>query len=138
MRRALAICLILSTMASPVVAPCVNALACGSESYSATGVIKDIGSDHRSVRIAHGVIGGFSTPRTTSFEVASASLLKGLAVGDHIRFAFTATDDGRRVVDRIGKDPKVVMRGGRGALDRPAETARSRLRQQAASPLSSG
>ena len=104
MRRVLAICLALAPLLCAVVTPSASALACGSERYSSDGTVKDVASDHRSIQIAHGVIGGFSTARTTSFEADRASLLDGLAVGDRVRFAFTATDDGRRVLDRISKD----------------------------------
>ena len=75
-----------------------------SQTYSARGVVKSIGADKRSITIAHEAIPGYMGAMTMSFEASTPSQLDGLAAGDHVRFAFTATDDGRRVITQIAKD----------------------------------
>lgn len=99
----LAACLALSTMA-PALASFEEAIACGSETHSATGILKAASSDRRTLTIAHDAIPGYMGAMTMSFELGAASQADGLAVGDRVRFTFTATDDGRRVISKIEKD----------------------------------
>lgn len=105
MGRLLAIAFALSMPVVVIFAVQESALACGGERYTSGGVIAGIATDRRSVSIAHGVISGLLTPQTTSFEVENTALLDGFKVADRVRFEFTLTDGGRKIVDRIGKDP---------------------------------
>ena len=74
------------------------------QSFTARGVVRSIAADKRSITIAHEAIPGYMGAMTMSFEASTPSQLDGLAAGDHVRFAFTATDDGRRVITQIAKD----------------------------------
>jgi Cu/Ag efflux protein CusF len=99
----LAACLALSTVA-PVLVGFEEAIACGSETYSATGIIKAASNERRTLTIAHDAIPGYMGAMTMSFELGAASQAEGLVVGDRVRFTFTASDDGRRVISKIEKD----------------------------------
>lgn len=75
-----------------------------SQSYNARGVVRSIAADKHSVTIAHDAIPGYMGAMTMSFQLGATSQADGLAVGDRVRFTFTATDDGRRVISKIEKD----------------------------------
>ncbi|WP_394821576.1 copper-binding protein [Pendulispora albinea] len=77
--------------------------ACGSETYSARGVVRSFGADKKYVNIAHEKIEGYMAAMTMSFEPRNPQQLAGLNVGDSVSFRFTATEDGRRLLDAIEK-----------------------------------
>ncbi|WP_394848416.1 copper-binding protein [Pendulispora brunnea] len=77
--------------------------ACGSETHTARGVVRSFGPERKFVNIAHEKIEGYMMAMTMSFEPRSSGQLEGLAVGDNIAFTFTATEDGRRLIDSITK-----------------------------------
>ncbi|HSO32574.1 MAG TPA: copper-binding protein [Labilithrix sp.] len=80
------------------------ARACGTASFSTRGVVKSFGPDRKSVNIAHEKIEGYMAAMTMSFEPREAEQLAGLKVGDTVRFTFTETDDGRRLLSSIKKE----------------------------------
>ena len=69
--------------------------------YAATGRVVSFTQDGGTVSIAHDAIPGVMGAMTMSFTARAPSQLTGIAVGDRVRFAFTVTDDGRRLLDRI-------------------------------------
>ena len=77
--------------------------ACGSETHTARGVVRSFGPERKFVNVAHEKIEGYMMAMTMSFEPRTASQLEGLAVGDTVAFTFTATEDGRRLIDSIAK-----------------------------------
>jgi len=81
-------------------APIVRA----AETYAASGILKATSSDRRTLTIAHDTIPGYMGAMTMSFELGAAVKADGLAVGDRVRFTFTATEDGRRVISKIEKE----------------------------------
>jgi Cu/Ag efflux protein CusF len=79
--------------------------ACAAEEhYSAHGVVKSFGPKRASLMIAHDRIPGYMEAMTMSFEPRTPDQLAGIDVGARVSFAFTATDDGRRLIDRIAKE----------------------------------
>ena len=84
---------------------CTHSLAhaCGSETYSARGVVKSFGPSQSFVNIAHEEIAGYMAAMTMSFEPRTADQLAGLNSGDKVSFSFTATDDGRRLLNSVKK-----------------------------------
>ena len=66
--------------------------------------MRSFGPDKKYVNIAHDDIKGYMNAMTMSFEPRSASQIAGLAAGDKVRFTFTASDDGRRLIDAIAKE----------------------------------
>lgn len=90
--------------ASPALAGFDDAIACGSETYAATGTLKSFSNDRRTVTIAHDDIPGYMNAMTMPFELGASARADGLAGGDRVRFTFTATDEGRRVITKIEKD----------------------------------
>lgn len=73
--------------------------------YEATGRVVSLGADRGAVSIAHEAIPGVMGAMTMSFAARDASQLAGVAVGDRVRFAFTVTDDGRRLLDSVRRAP---------------------------------
>lgn len=72
-----------------------------AEQWSSRGVIRKIADDRSSITIAHEAIEGYMAAMTMSFEPRRAAQLESVAVGDRVRFTFTETDDGRRLLDSI-------------------------------------
>ena len=79
--------------------------AASPSSYQTKGIIKSFGPDRKFVNIAHETIPGYMAAMTMSFEPGQSSQLDGLAAGDRVSFSFNATDDGKRVIVVIKKDP---------------------------------
>ena len=87
------------------VARVVPSVAVAAEArYSAHGVVKSFGPKRAYVNIAHEKIPGYMEAMTMSFEPRKDDQLAGIDVGAHVTFTFTATDDGRRLLDRIVKE----------------------------------
>ncbi len=78
-----------------------SALPCAGETYKTRGVVKGISGDRKLVNIAHEKIEGYMMAMTMGFEPRSLEQVAALKPGDKVRFTFTATDDGRRVIDSI-------------------------------------
>lgn len=98
-----------SFVAAERVSPSPVAHARGAETYSARGVVKSFGPDRKYVNIAHEKIPGYMEAMTMSFEPSNADQLAGVAQGDRVLFTFRAMDDGRRILQSIGKDaPRTV------------------------------
>jgi Cu/Ag efflux protein CusF len=72
--------------------------------YSTQGVIKSFGPKRAYVNIAHEKIPGYMEAMTMSFEPRKDNQLTGIEVGARVAFTFTASDDGRRLLDRIVKE----------------------------------
>ena len=101
-RSLLIVALASSALLAASAAP-ADAIACGSETYTTRGVVRSFGKDRSYVNIAHEKIPGYMEAMTMSFEPKDGDQLRGLEAGDAVTFAFTATDDGRRVLQRITK-----------------------------------
>jgi Cu(I)/Ag(I) efflux system protein CusF len=78
--------------------------ACSEDTYTTRGVVKSFGPDRKYVNIAHEKIDGYMMAMTMSFEPRTPSQLAGLAPGDRVSFSFTATADGRRLLNFVKKD----------------------------------
>jgi Cu/Ag efflux protein CusF len=78
--------------------------AAADEHYSTHGTVKSFGPQRAYVNIAHDRIPGYMEAMTMSFEPRKPEQLAGLDVGAHVAFTFTATPDGRRLLDSIAKD----------------------------------
>ena len=81
------------------------AQACGSAPYSTRGVGRSFGDGRKYVNIAHDKIPGYMEAMTMSFEPRTPEQLAGLDAGDRVSFTFTSTEDGRRVLSAIEKEP---------------------------------
>lgn len=79
--------------------------------YTTRGIVKSVGSSKRRVRIHHEDIPRFMKSMTMPFDVASPTLLDGIAPGDHVAFTFEARDDGDLVIVALKK--AAVSRGSR-------------------------
>lgn len=105
MSRAILVALALGALGAPEAAAFAHeARAAAPAVYSTRGVIKAFGADRKSARIAHEKIEGFMPAMTMPFDARSPEQLAGLAVGDKVRFTFTAADDGRLLLDAITKE----------------------------------
>jgi Cu/Ag efflux protein CusF len=82
----------------------VIARACGSETYSAKGVVRSFGPGRAYVNIAHEKIEGYMAAMTMSFEPRTSDQIAALKEGDRVSFAFTATEDGRRLINSLKKE----------------------------------
>ncbi len=71
--------------------------------YEATGRVVSFTPDGGTVSIAHDAIPGVMGAMTMTFTARAATQFAGLSVGDRVRFSFTVTDDGRRLVDSIAR-----------------------------------
>ena len=69
--------------------------------YATAGRVVSIAPDLAAVSIAHDAIPGVMGAMTMSFSARAPSQLAGLAVGERVRFTFTVTDDGRRLLDSV-------------------------------------
>jgi Cu(I)/Ag(I) efflux system protein CusF len=74
-----------------------------AKTYHATGTIRSFGPGRVYVNIAHEEIPGYMAAMTMSFWPQRVEQLDGLAVGDHVEFEFTETEDARRVLSGIRK-----------------------------------
>jgi Cu/Ag efflux protein CusF len=101
-RAALAV--VLAVAVAVAVSFAVDAFA--AESHSTTGDIVAFGPKNAYVSIAHDAIPGYMGAMTMSFEPRRPAQLEGLAVGNHVAFTFTATDDGHRFLDQIRPQAK--------------------------------
>lgn len=103
------------TLSFAVVLSCTVA-ACGSESppaaeaqsthsrrYETTGEVRAIATDHASITIHHQAVPDYMPEMTMPFSVEDASLLRGISVGDHVRFSFSPEPGGRHVLRAITK-----------------------------------
>lgn len=72
--------------------------------YSTRGVVRSFGPERRFVNIAHADIPGYMAAMTMSFEPRTASQLAGVNVNDRVVFAFTATADGRRLLNSLTRE----------------------------------
>ena len=75
------------------------------KAYHAVGIIKSFGPSRGFVSIAHQDIPGYMGAMTMTFEPQRAGQLDGLSVQDHVDFEFVETDDARRVLTRIERQP---------------------------------
>jgi protein SCO1/2 len=75
-----------------------------TQSYPARGVIEDISSDHRQVKIHHQAIPGYMMEMTMDFPVRDTNELSGLAVGDQVTFSLIVeeNDDWVENLRRVG------------------------------------
>ncbi len=96
--RQLVIIALLSGVAAGELAP---REARAESHYAATGRVVSFTADHNTVSIAHEAIPGVMGAMTMSFTARAATQLAGLSVGDRVRFTFTVTDDGRRMLDTV-------------------------------------
>ena len=73
--------------------------------YQTRGVVKSFGPDKKFVNIAHETIPGYMAAMTMSFEPGSPTQLDGIAVGDKVSFSFSSSDEGKRVITSLKKEP---------------------------------
>jgi Cu(I)/Ag(I) efflux system periplasmic protein CusF len=95
-------------------APCVSLSLAGcskkpdsgaKNTYQTRGVVKSFGPDKKFVNIAHETIPGYMAAMTMSFEPGTPTQLDGIAAGDKVSFSFSSSDDGKRVITAIKKEP---------------------------------
>ena len=98
----------LLVVAAPVVAS--TSLACsgghddgteGQPVRKATGEIKSISDDRKTVTIAHDKIEDFMDAMTMDFVLPEPELVEGLQVGDQVDFTFQMNRDGKMLVRSI-------------------------------------
>lgn len=83
----------------------VRAPAHAAVTYEAGGRVVSVSPDRMVIHIAHDAIPGVMGAMTMSFTARGASQLEGLGPGDRVRFTFTVTDDGRRLLDAVRRAP---------------------------------
>ncbi len=93
--------LLLSLALAPAALALTAANAHAEARYETAGRIVSISNDRRVVHIAHERIPGVMGAMTMSFTARPGASLAGFAVGTRVRFAFTVTDDGQRLLDRL-------------------------------------
>ena len=71
--------------------------------YSARGTVVEVSADRASVMIAHEAIPHFMGAMTMKFETRRVAQVAGLEPGTPVTFSFTATDDGRLLLDSISR-----------------------------------
>ena len=89
----------LAALGAAAVSFAVDAFA--AESHSTAGDVVAFGPKNAYVSIAHEAIPGYMNAMTMSFEPRRPAQLDGLAVGTHVAFTFTVSDDGHRWIDQI-------------------------------------
>ncbi|NOU31518.1 MAG: copper-binding protein [Polyangiaceae bacterium] len=78
---------------------------CGSPAtYTARGVVKSRQADGKYLLIAHEKIEGYMAAMTMSFEPRRPEQLAAVKDGESVRFTFTTTEDGRRLLDSIASE----------------------------------
>lgn len=71
--------------------------------YHATGTVKGIGEDRRSLRIFHDPIPELKWPAMNMrFEVADETVLRSLEVGDSVHFEFVRKE-GQQIITKISQ-----------------------------------
>ena len=73
-------------------------------SFEARGVIKELGTDSRTVLVQHEAVAGYMPAMTMPFKVLDANQLVGLRAGDRISFRLcvTGTESWIDDITRIG------------------------------------
>jgi len=104
-RAALLRVLLGAATAAAGVASCTRASAAAPQVWHARGTLRGFGPSRGYVNIAHEEIPGYMGAMTMSFEPQKPSQLDGLAVGDRIAFDFFESEDARRILTRIEKQP---------------------------------
>ncbi|MGE3636256.1 MAG: copper-binding protein [Sandaracinaceae bacterium] len=65
--------------------------------YDATGVVREIRAERRSVTIHHDPVPGYMPEMTMPFDVEDMAILEGIQVGARVRFRFRAARGGHHV-----------------------------------------
>lgn len=99
--RPLAAALAVTLTLLPATLALAPATAHAEARYETSGRIVSISNDRRVVHIAHERIPGVMGAMTMSFTARAGASLAGFSVGTRVRFAFTVTDDGQRLLDRL-------------------------------------
>ena len=101
-RIVLVIALVVSAGVSTLAAPTTTAYA-SDDTYRTRGVVKGFGPDRKTINIEHEKIDGYMEAMMMSFEPRTAKQLDGLAAGDTVKFSFTETEGGHRMINTIEK-----------------------------------
>jgi protein SCO1/2 len=80
------------------VALALGLFACGRDTFDATGVVRAVRAQERSVTIEHSAIPDLMPAMTMSFDVADAALLAGLAPGQYVEFQIARAGDRFEIV----------------------------------------
>lgn len=73
--------------------------------YTATGVVRAVDADKRTILIAHQDIAGYMKAMTMQFDLRDAAQAREVAVGDKVQFSFTDDGQGHLVVQSLRKVP---------------------------------
>jgi protein SCO1/2 len=94
-----------SAMCSTASAPPAHADAAVAPSYSATGTVRAVDAEKKTILIMHNDIPGFMKAMTMLFELRDGAVVNGVAQGDKVSFTFTDEGQGRLVVQSLLKNP---------------------------------
>src|SRR5258708_5779644 len=64
----------------------------GALSFAVRGIIKELGTDSRTVLVQHEAVGGYMPAMTMPFKVRESNELAGLRAGDRISFRLRVTN----------------------------------------------
>ncbi len=87
------------------VSSCSRPSVAAPQVWHARGIVRAFGPSRGYVNIAHEDIPGYMSAMTMLFEPQKPPMLDGLAVGDRIAFDFFESEDARRVLTRVEKQP---------------------------------
>jgi len=84
------------------------------QTFTATGVVRELKADGRTVVVAHEAIANYMDAMTMPFKVKEPGELAGLRTGDQIRFCLRVTDT-ESWIDRISKTGQIPAEGTKPA-----------------------
>lgn len=79
--------------------------ASATVTHSATGVVRAVDAEKKTILVAHQDIPGYMKAMTMQFNLREGAQARGIAVGDKIAFTFTDDGQGNLVVQSLRKLP---------------------------------
>jgi Cu/Ag efflux protein CusF len=83
--------------------PAPQADASAMATYNATGVVRAVDGDKKTILVAHEEVVGYMKAMTMQFDLRDAAQAKGIAAGDRIQFTFSDDGQGHLVVESLRK-----------------------------------
>ena len=85
--------------------PAPHADASAASTYNATGVVRAVDADKKTILIAHEEVVGYMKAMTMQFDLRDGGQAKGIAAGARVQFTFTDDGQGHLVVESIRPAP---------------------------------
>jgi cytochrome oxidase Cu insertion factor (SCO1/SenC/PrrC family)/Cu/Ag efflux protein CusF len=95
-------------------------IACGGgERFPASGVVRAVRAEERSVTIEHGDVEGLMPAMTMSFEVADPALLAGLEPGQYVEFTISRSGEKFEIVALEAPESGAGVASGAASAEDP-------------------